>query len=387
MAEPSPGTRSNADDEPSPLAEMLEAPPSVIARGAVYLIAVVVVAAVSWGALGTIDEVVTAPATVTTPANVARVTAPIRGMVEELLVDAGERVAPGRRVAALRSPEAARLRAEVRRLEAAAARARSDGAASFTMKLGHLRQEIAEREAVLSAFKVAAAAKVARMRASGPAPAGEIDLAESEARLEAARLEAGVAEAKRREAALGEEAARTLRTAELELDEARRTLAAIAAAGAEFDLQDEARVFVVARSEGLAAPAAARAEGAAVERGQELLQLVPPGAALGAHIALAQSDLMKVRPGQPLRLRVQSFPHQQFGALTGTVREVSRVPVRGDQGSTAFLVVATLDLGHFSRGGERVSVPAGAAGIAEIVVGRGSLLGRTLATFRDLAGN
>lgn len=58
-----------------------------------------------------------------------------------------------------------------------------------------------------------------------------------------------------------------------------------------------------------------------------LASLVPAGAKLQAHLFAPSGAIGFVQPEQAVRLRLQAFPHQKFGALSGQVVQVSRTPL------------------------------------------------------------
>lgn len=67
--------------------------------------------------------------------------------------------------------------------------------------------------------------------------------------------------------------------------------------------------------------------GQAVSPSSALASLVPQGARLQAQLYAPSSAVGFIRPGQAVRLRLEAFPYQKYGAMTGQVLQVSRTPL------------------------------------------------------------
>jgi membrane fusion protein len=67
--------------------------------------------------------------------------------------------------------------------------------------------------------------------------------------------------------------------------------------------------------------------GSAVRTQQTLAVVLPPGQSLVAELWVPSRAIGFVRPGNSVRLMLDSFPYQRFGAHLGRVAYVSRVPV------------------------------------------------------------
>jgi hemolysin D len=73
--------------------------------------------------------------------------------------------------------------------------------------------------------------------------------------------------------------------------------------------------------------------GAVVQPGTVLLNLVPVGEVLLAEVSISNEDIGFVRVGQPVRMKLATFPFQRYGMLEGELIAVSpdAVPVGADQ--------------------------------------------------------
>lgn len=98
-------------------------------------------------------------------------------------------------------------------------------------------------------------------------------------------------------------------------------------------LTREAAEYESARRVQVRAPHDGTVSALAVETGQAvtpsgaLASLVPAGAQLQAHLFAPSGAMGFIQPDQAVRLRLQAFPYQKYGALQGRVLQVSRTPL------------------------------------------------------------
>lgn len=98
-------------------------------------------------------------------------------------------------------------------------------------------------------------------------------------------------------------------------------------------LTREAAEYEGARLVQVRAPRDGTVSAVAAELGQTvtpasaLASLVPAGARLQAHLFAPSGAMGFIQPDQAVRLRLQAFPHQKYGALQGRVLQVSRTPL------------------------------------------------------------
>jgi membrane fusion protein len=77
--------------------------------------------------------------------------------------------------------------------------------------------------------------------------------------------------------------------------------------------------------------------GQAVTAGQTLATLLPAGSSLEAELYVPTRAAGHLRPGMPVRLRVDAFPYARYGQITGHVREVARSAVTANEADTGAL--------------------------------------------------
>jgi membrane fusion protein len=103
---------------------------------------------------------------------------------------------------------------------------------------------------------------------------------------------------------------------------------------ARSELKQALAQLEVNRSYFMIAPVAGRVAVLQAQPGQTavaqspLMALVPAASSLEANLLLPPRAAGLIQPGQEVRLRVDSFPYQRFGAVTGHVVQISRATYR-----------------------------------------------------------
>jgi membrane fusion protein len=121
--------------------------------------------------------------------------------------------------------------------------------------------------------------------------------------------------------------------------------------------------------------------GQAASPGQPVLTILPAGADLRAHLVVPSRSAGFLRAGQPVRIRYDAFPYQQFGTFEGTIAEVSQnilapsevsLPVKVE--GPVYRVIVTLKDQSVNAYGRRMPLTPGLALTSSIVLERRSLL-------------
>lgn len=121
--------------------------------------------------------------------------------------------------------------------------------------------------------------------------------------------------------------------------------------------------------------------GQAASPRQPIATILPAGADLRAHLVVPSRSAGFLRVGQPVRIRYDAFPYQQFGTYEGTVAEVSQnilapsevsLPVKVE--GPVYRVVVKLKDQAVTAYGRRMPLAPGLALTSSIVLERRSLL-------------
>lgn len=257
--------------------------------------------------------------------------------------------------------EALRPRREARSIEIAAEesqRARITEQAEKAIQAARAKHEQAIAAAVLARDE---AARVERLQRSGAVP--EIDLVRAQAdakqkelAVEGARLEVGRLE-RQREADLGEIQVRISR-ARSELVDLEGQIASSKAAVAALNEEREQHVLR-APTTGRVAELASKQPGSFVQPGERLATIVPEGNLHAVAQFVPARAVGRIKPGQPVRLRLDGYPWMQFGSLPGRVERVGTEMREG---------LIRVEISVSPDPSSRIPVQHGLSGQAEVAV-------------------
>lgn len=404
--------------------------PPRIARLTLYLISALIVCAVLWAVVSSMDEVVVARGKLITTRPTLVVQPLERSVVRSIDVGVGEVVHAGQTLARLDATfvqsDADQLRTRLRSLEAQVRRlsAEANGQPyapppsptredSLQAELYHQRRayveaqlqnfdkQIAGAQAVLATSGQEEQALVRRQTTLNQIEQMQATLVQhqtgSRLRLLQARdsrqdLEAslvrvrGTKTAERR----NYEKAMADRQAFLE-DYRRRTLEELVTADRQRSAAvDELRkverrkdlVVLTAPSDAIVLDLAQRSIGSVVREAEPLMTLVPLDVPLEAEVAIDSRDIGHVLTGETAKIKLDAFPFQKYGTLNGSVRTIaadaSSVDVKADQAAVAAPMIykARITLTDADLRGlkQPVRLLPGMTLAAEITVGRRSVI-------------
>jgi multidrug efflux pump subunit AcrA (membrane-fusion protein) len=166
------------------------------------------------------------------------------------------------------------------------------------------------------------------------------------------------------------------KSAERQLASARATLESTLGRFEEALKAHNERQRIAAPVAGTVSNVAVTGDGELVTSGQELLQLIPEGGELVAELDIANKDIGELSPGMPVKLKLDAFPFQEYGVVSGVLREVPPdVRVEdGRQGSPTYKVVASLDTTTLDDRGARKPILLGMSLSADVQTRQRSLL-------------
>ncbi len=121
--------------------------------------------------------------------------------------------------------------------------------------------------------------------------------------------------------------------------------------------------------------------GGVVTPAQELLAVVPQEA-LEVEATVLNKDIGFVRPGQPVTVKIESFPYTRYGYLTGTVISVSHDAAQDEHLGLVFPARIRLDGATLDVDGVMVDMSAGMMLSAEIKTGKRRVIDYLLSPLR-----
>ncbi len=410
------------------------------ARRLVHVCALGAAALIAWAALAPLDIVSTAPGEIAPSSQLKKVQHLEGGVIAEILVREGDRVAPDQALVVLEgaAPSAdaselrthiAGLRVEAARLEAEAegrerldfpedlARAYPQHVAQARALFGSRRQNLAattqaQREVVAQREQTIRelTARIANTRTALKLQSEQVRISENLLKEEItsrlqhlglmreetglkSRVEEDIAAIARTQASIGEARAQLAAMINAYRQEVATQLAAVRRDLAE-KTQRMAKYADSLRRITLRAPAAgtvktltASTRGGVVQPGQVVLEIVPEGDELLAEVRLPVRDVGYVRPGQSAFLRLASADAARFGNLAGRVAHVSPDSSPGAPGEGAhYRVRIETGADRFRNGTLEYRLIPGVAVQASILIGRRSVLDYLLAPFLAGAG-
>lgn len=110
--------------------------------------------------------------------------------------------------------------------------------------------------------------------------------------------------------------------------------------------------------------------GGVATEAQTLMVIVPRQAQVTAEVMLENKDIGFVRAGQPVEIKLETFPFTRYGTLAGQVAGVTPDAVQDDKRGAVFLATVRLTDTHIDIDGQRVSLSPGMNLTAEIKTGK-----------------
>jgi hemolysin D len=395
-----------------------------VGRAVCATILLVLVGAVVWASLGTIDVVVVARGRII-PSDHSKVVQPLEsGIVRAIRVRDGQEVTAGQVLIELdpttSSAEHERLAKEhaAARVQIARLRALLDGSRTLSVVPGAdaafvalqqelLRDQWAEQESRLEAARL----QVDQRRAAVAATRADIERLEATVPMLAERAEAFrtllergfvarfqyleveeqrvtrvQALAQQRErlvqdlAALGE-AQKHLAVVESEFKRSRLAELADWETRATALAQEVVKAAQRSRIQRLTAPIAGAVQqltvhtvGGVVTPAQPLLVIVPRDHPLEVEAWVENKDVGFVAPGQRVEVKIDTFPFTRYGTVTGRVTMVSRDAVPQDRGALLYAARASLDRSAIQADGRSAPLLAGMTVSVEVKTGERRLI-------------
>jgi HlyD family secretion protein len=352
---------------------LLPTPGVYLARGLVYAVVLLGVAAVAWAAITPLDVVVNARGRLMVRDEPIRVTPPEPGLATEVPVRVGDHVREGDLLVRLDSfkygSELGQAQAEMAGLLAEIDR-HSRGAREIREGEEFIRQQMETTDRAV-AIETAKLDTWRRAAAEGLAP--QIDLQTQERAL---------IDVRSRSAQLrGELAAREAEAAERDRQAVEGRAKADGLAAKLRQLAGfERRMTLVSPVAGVITQLAVLHPGSVVGTGDAAVVLAPDDKPLLAAIQIPNVSMRRLRPGLLVRLRFDAYPYQDFGDLEGVLDRID--PDAGASGEYR----AWVSLRQTTLRGVRGAAPVtpGLQLDAEMIVDRRTVLDYLLRPFQRL---
>jgi len=130
-----------------------------------------------------------------------------------------------------------------------------------------------------------------------------------------------------------------------------------------------------------------RSVGTVLQPGQTIATIAPAGARLVVEAQLPNKDIAFIEKGLPAKLKFDAFPFQDYGAVEGTVLEVSPDAQLDKESQSFYKVTIVPGKTEIAAKNKIIPLRPGLSLTAEIVTERKSILSLILEPFRKLKGN
>lgn len=111
-----------------------------------------------------------------------------------------------------------------------------------------------------------------------------------------------------------------------------------------------------------------------VEPGEELLSLLPEGEDLMLEVKVLNRDIGFIQAGMRVKVKIATFPFQEFGTIDGTVAQISPNAIVDEQLGPVYNTRVQLSQSTMMVRGQEVSLVPGMAATGEIVTRQKSVL-------------
>jgi multidrug efflux pump subunit AcrA (membrane-fusion protein) len=335
----------------------------VVARGTLYLIALIVVVAIAWLTITRIDVVVRADGKLAPRAEPLRLSVPQGGIISKVMVDVGAKVSAGQPILEIdafrEAADAAQDRHELEQAKAESERY-AENARMFDAAGINLKEELASEQQVLALLSQ----QVDKLRDGYRG--GAVSLFEVQVK------ERDVSETRARIARLGSD----LNRSENESSQNRRMKAETEQKikGLEIklsrDVEIKSKTILSAPSAGVVTYMGSLRPGRYLNPNDLAAAIVPGDEPLLAEVWIPNASMRRVKPGLRVRMKLQAYPYQQFGLLPGTL--ISIDPDADVSGTYRAWIKPDRLTMNGSRGPEQLR--PGLALTSEIVVDERSLM-------------
>ena len=295
-----------------------------------------------WAALFDMDETVRAQGQVISSARTQVIQAADGGVLSQILVQEGQSVAAGQRIAILEKDRSSAAfeesRAKVAALNAALVRAQSeanDHTPAFGPQFKPFPEFVAAQLALYTQRKRSLQEELATLKDG-------LDMAQEELRMNETLLKTGdtsqleVMRAKRQ---MGELQGRINAVRNKYLQEARTEATKIEEELSSNRYKLEERQSVLGHTE-LTAPVAGVVKylkintiGGVLRAGDELMQISPTDAAMVIEVKVNPVDIGQLKTGLPVTVKLDAFDYSVYGTLTGTLSYISSDTLTEQSGS------------------------------------------------------
>ncbi|NJO93322.1 MAG: HlyD family efflux transporter periplasmic adaptor subunit, partial [Hydrococcus sp. RM1_1_31] len=110
--------------------------------------------------------------------------------------------------------------------------------------------------------------------------------------------------------------------------------------------------------------------GEVIEAGKTVAEIAPEGAPLVLSAVLPNQEAGFVKKGMPVKIKLDAYPYQDYGVISGKVTEISADAKSDDKLGTVYRVEIELERDYVTDQQQKIEFKAGQTASAEIVIRR-----------------
>lgn len=138
--------------------------------------------------------------------------------------------------------------------------------------------------------------------------------------------------------------------------------------------QQAERLAIKAPARGVVKGLETHTIGGVVERGQQLMEIVPLGEELIAEVRVSPTDIGHIKVGDHVDVKITSFDFSRYGSIGGTVSALSATTFTSEQGAPYYKGIVRLKQNYVGLVPGRNTILPGMIVNADIVTGEKSIL-------------
>ncbi len=418
--------------------EHLQRMPGIFSRGLIYLIVMILIAALVYSLVCRIDIVVESNSVARPASHIIKILSGRDGYIEEIFVSDGEKVEENAPLLRIRSKEALTYRARVVELRSSIPLKKE----YYDTKMSSVDEELRQLERELRSTLLAKNLKLEQNNISLDTVSYDLTYWQNEARIQSGELEdmkklfeEGLVVMKDyREVESKQERARTevvKQNAKRDIGQKEKLIIEGAIADAKADYQNRKYIFEKTRKElelektttiqsmenelgmnegmmsimddtslesdlekepgslvrtekaGTIGELYFRNAGDYVTESDLLCTVVPAGSPLYMDITVANRDIGFIEKAMKIKYKFNAFPYNDYGMLYGNVSAVSSSAVEGKAHEFLYQVKGTLDRDFFEIRGKKYKIKAGMTATAELVTERKTIFTSLFQTVKE----
>lgn len=128
--------------------------------------------------------------------------------------------------------------------------------------------------------------------------------------------------------------------------------------------------FLYAPVNGVVSSLNVRNVGEVVQQGQTIAEVAPITAPLVLSASLPNSEAGFIKPGMAVQVKLDAFPYQDFGIVTGKVTSISPDAKQDEQQGLVYKVEVAIDRNSINANGQTIQFKPGQTATADIIIRR-----------------